>query len=96
MHDQPLLGSIVAWAGDYVPKGWALCHGQELAIADYPALYVILRERYGGDGVATFGLPRLRDVAQPGRPSPDPGSIDYIICTEGVFPEPEEEAEEAA
>lgn len=89
MYDAQMIGTIVAWTGDYVPKGWQLCHGQELAIAEYPALWTILQDRYGGDGETTFAVPRLRDVPTPGRPCPDVGTIDWIICTEGVFPEPE-------
>ncbi len=43
-----------------VPEGWLACEGQTLAIANYQALYALLRVQYGGDGKTTFCLPDLR------------------------------------
>jgi microcystin-dependent protein len=40
--------------------GWALCHGQTLAIAPNTALFAIIGTTYGGNGVTTFNLPDLR------------------------------------
>ncbi|MEA5134857.1 MAG: phage tail protein [Candidatus Fimivivens sp.] len=72
------LGTIVAWAGFWVPKGWALCNGQQLPIAQYQALYAVIGTQYGGDGVNTFAMPSLVDTHE--KP------IKYIICVEGLFP----------
>jgi microcystin-dependent protein len=56
----PILGSIILFAGNFEPKGWAFCNGQVLAIAEHSALFAILGTMYGGDGVTTFQLPDLR------------------------------------
>jgi microcystin-dependent protein len=40
--------------------GWALCNGQQLAIASYSALFALLGTTFGGDGVRTFNLPDLQ------------------------------------
>ncbi len=56
----PFLGQIMPWAGNYAPEGWALCHGQLLAINQNQALFSLLGTNYGGDGITSFGLPDLR------------------------------------
>jgi microcystin-dependent protein len=48
------------FGGTFAPRGWALCDGQLLNIADNSALFSILGTTYGGDGRTTFGLPDLR------------------------------------
>lgn len=57
---ETMIGTIMAVAFDYAPKGWALCNGQILPIQGNEALYSLLGNVYGGDGKATFGLPDLR------------------------------------
>ena len=57
---EPLLGEITMFAGNFAPRGWALCDGQLLPIAQYSALFSILGTTYGGDGRTTFALPDLR------------------------------------
>lgn len=57
---EPFIGEIQAFSFNYAPRGWALCNGQLLAINQNQALYAILGNTYGGDGVTTFALPDLR------------------------------------
>jgi len=57
---EPFLGQIMMFGGNFAPRGWALCDGQLLPIAQYSALFSILGTTYGGDGRTTFGLPDLR------------------------------------
>ncbi|MCA9638551.1 MAG: tail fiber protein, partial [Myxococcales bacterium] len=38
----PFLGQIMLFAGNFAPRGWALCDGQLLAIASNTALFSIL------------------------------------------------------
>ena len=57
---EPFLGQMVIFAGNFAPRGWALCEGQLLPISQYSALFSILGTIYGGDGRTTFGLPDLR------------------------------------
>ncbi len=59
----PLIGEIRLFAGSFAPRGWALCNGQLLSIAQNTALFSILGTFYGGDGRVTFGLPDLRGRA---------------------------------
>ena len=59
----PFIGQIVSFAGDFAPRGWALCDGQLLAISANTALFSILGTTYGGDGRTTFALPDLRGRA---------------------------------
>ena len=56
----PILGTIIIFAGTYAPQGWFDCDGRSLSINQYAALYSILGTTYGGDGQATFALPDLR------------------------------------
>jgi microcystin-dependent protein len=53
------MGQIVPFAGNFVPDGFLQANGQELPIADYPALFNLIGTTYGGDGVTTFALPDL-------------------------------------
>ena len=54
------IGEIRIFAGNFAPKGWALCNGQLMSIAQNTALYSILGLQYGGDGKTTFALPNLQ------------------------------------
>ena len=56
----PFIGEIRLFAGNYAPRGWALCQGQLLPIQQYQAVFSILGTMYGGDGRQSFGLPDLR------------------------------------
>ena len=57
---EPFIGEIRMFAGNFAPRGWAKCEGQLLAINQYNALFSILGTRYGGDGRTTLALPDLR------------------------------------
>lgn len=54
------IGAIQIFAGDFAPRGWALCAGQILQISQNTALFSILGTTYGGNGTTTFALPDLR------------------------------------
>lgn len=69
---EPFLGQIVMFAGNFAPRGWALCDGQRLQINQHQALFSILGTTYGGDGRTTFALPDLRGRA-PMHPGSGPG-----------------------
>ncbi|OEJ98868.1 phage tail protein [Flavivirga aquatica] len=57
---EPFLAEIIMFAGNFAPRGWALCNGQLLPIAQNTALFSLLGTTYGGDGRTTFALPDLR------------------------------------
>jgi microcystin-dependent protein len=57
---QPFIGQIIIFAGNFAIRGYAMCNGQLLSIAQNTALFSILGTTYGGNGQTTFGLPDLR------------------------------------
>ena len=56
----PLLGEIRAFGFGRIPKDWAQCNGQLIAIQDNPALFSLLGVHFGGNGTSNFALPDLR------------------------------------
>lgn len=56
----PYLGEIRLFSWGMIPRGWAACNGQLLAISTNQALFSILGVSYGGNGTTTFGLPNLQ------------------------------------
>ena len=75
---EPFIGQIILFAGNFAPRGWALCDGQLLDIASHSALFDILGTTYGGDGNTTFGLPDLRGRA-PVHVGHGPGLSNYTL-----------------
>lgn len=57
---EAFMGTIMAVGFNFAPRGWAMCNGQVMPIAQNSALFALLGTTYGGDGVSTFGLPDLR------------------------------------
>jgi microcystin-dependent protein len=57
---EPFIGQIILFGGNFAIRGYALCNGQLLSIAQNTALFSILGTTYGGNGQTTFGLPDLR------------------------------------
>jgi microcystin-dependent protein len=57
---EPFLGELKIVSFNFPPKGWALCNGQFLPIAQNQALFALLGTTYGGNGQTTFQLPDLR------------------------------------
>ena len=78
----PFLGQIILFAGNFAPRGWALCDGQLLAIASNTALFSILGTTYGGDGRTTFALPDLRGRI-PIHEGHGPGLSNYALGQKG-------------
>jgi microcystin-dependent protein len=56
----PFIGEIRMFAGNFAPRGYAMCNGQILSIAQNTALFSILGTTYGGNGTTTFALPNLQ------------------------------------
>lgn len=96
-HSQdPMLGEIRMFAGNFAPRGWAVCDGQLLSISQNTALFSILGTTYGGDGRSTFALPDLRGRAPihtgtgPGlspRPLGSKGGTETVTLTEAQMPQ---------
>jgi hypothetical protein len=57
------IGEVVWWPGSGSPDASKLvCDGKIYNIEDYPSLFGKLGTLYGGDGVATFGVPNLSGI----------------------------------
>jgi microcystin-dependent protein len=75
---EPFIGEIIMFAGNFAPRGWALCQGQILSIAQNTALFSILGTTYGGNGQTTFALPDLRGRVPLGQ-GQGPGLSPYVL-----------------
>ena len=82
---EAILGEIRFFAGNFAPRGWALCNGQTLAIADNQALFSLLGTTYGGDGRNTFSLPDMRG-RMPLHPGTGPGLPPVTLGARGGAP----------
>lgn len=71
------IGQILLFPFDYVPRGYALCDGQELEVTAYPALFALIGTHYGGDGRVTFAVPDCKA----------PCGFIYCIALYGLWPE---------
>ena len=55
-------GTIIAFAGNTLPKGYLLCDGSKVSRTTYKKLFDVIGTTYGaGDGSTTFTLPNLID-----------------------------------
>jgi len=59
----PFVAEIRIFAGNFAPKGWALCDAQLMPISQNTALFSLLGTTYGGDGRSNFALPNLQGSA---------------------------------
>lgn len=76
------LAEVKMFAGNFAPRGWALCDGQILAISSNSALFSLLGTTFGGDGRTTFALPDLRGRV-PMHAGNGPGLSTYRIGQKG-------------
>lgn len=69
-------GEIRVLWGPALPTNWAVCNGQLLSVDEYRDLYREIGNRYGGDGVSTFALPRIEPLkSKRGLPE-----MQYAMC----------------
>jgi microcystin-dependent protein len=76
----PLMTTIILFAGNFAPRGFAFCEGQLINIAENTAVFSLLGTTHGGNGTTTFALPDLREAEK---------SLDgarYIFALEGIYP----------
>lgn len=59
----PFLGEIKMVGFNFAPRGYAMCQGQQMSIAQNSALFSLLGTTFGGNGQVTFGLPDYRGRA---------------------------------
>jgi microcystin-dependent protein len=63
---EPFLAMLILFGGNFAIRGWAMCMGQIISIAQNTALFSLLGTTYGGNGQTTFALPDLRGRAAVG------------------------------
>lgn len=83
----PMIATIILFAGNFAPRGWAFCQGQILSIAQNTALFSLLGTTYGGNGQTTFALPDLRGrvpIGQGQGPGLSPISLGQVGGTENT------------
>jgi microcystin-dependent protein len=79
---EPFIGEIVMFGGNFAPRGWALCNGQLLSIAQNTALFSILGTTFGGNGTTTFALPNMQSRV-PIHQGQGPGLSNYVLGETG-------------
>ncbi|RYJ44799.1 phage tail protein [Flavobacterium beibuense] len=77
MEDQ-YLGTILLFAGNFLPANFKYCNGDLLPISENQALFSIIGSYYGGDGRTTFALPDLRGTVPIGAGA-KPGHASYVL-----------------
>jgi microcystin-dependent protein len=71
------IGQLQQFGTNWCPKYWAMANGQLMSIAQNQALFSLLGNNFGGDGVTTFGLPDLRERAPAGISASRPLGTSY-------------------
>ena len=74
---ESIFAEIRIFAGNFAPRGWALCNGQIMAISQNTALFSLLGTHYGGNGTSNFALPNLQGMAPMGA-GQGPGLTDRV------------------
>lgn len=76
------IGTILSVPNDFLDTqehtSYVPCDGRILNIAECEELFTLLGTAYGGDGLATFGVPTLTNPLT---------GFKYVICTKGTLPE---------
>ena len=57
------ISTIMLFGCNFAPRGWQMCNGQILSIAQNTALFSLLGTTFGGNGQTTFALPDFRGRA---------------------------------
>lgn len=54
-----LVGAVIPFTGQTLPEHFLECDGTVYNIAEYPDLFAVIGNTYGGDGVTTFAVPNM-------------------------------------
>lgn len=79
------IGEIRPFAFGFVPQGWLLCAGQELAISQQQILFSVISNIYGGNGTTTFKLPNLMGLTPVGSGTDPVNGANWVLgATQGA------------
>ena len=56
------LGTVLSYAGNIIPRGFLACDGASYKVSDYPDLYAVIGNTYGGD-TENFNVPTVQPPA---------------------------------
>lgn len=76
----PHQGELRLFATGYEPRGWRRCDGSSMSIAEHPAMFSLLGDRFGGDMRTEFQLPDIEPIAAPTE------EVGWYIAIEGTYP----------
>jgi microcystin-dependent protein len=85
MSDEAYIGEIYIMGINFAPRGYALCNGQLISIAQNTALFSLLGTTYGGNGQTTFALPNLQGRMAVGQ-GQGPGLSPYVLGQQSGVP----------
>ncbi len=77
MADEFYVGQIIQFSGKLEISGLMFCDGRSLSISNYQALFSIIGNQFGGDGIKTFNLPKIEAV----------NGVRSLIAFEGLYPQ---------
>jgi microcystin-dependent protein len=77
----PYLGEIQIFAFNFCPTGWLPLNGELLPISQNEALFALIGNTYGGDGVSTFAVPKWGRIF-----TANGQSLLPCMAIQGVFP----------
>nr|WP_295923218.1 tail fiber protein [uncultured Dyadobacter sp.] len=87
---EPFLGEIRAFAGIGLPANWAFCDGSLLSVDEYSSLFLLIGNKFGGDGITNFALPDLRSRIPMGQSANNPigrqGGAEKVQLAVGNLP----------
>lgn len=78
MSTEPFVGEVKIFGFNFAPRGYMLCEGQTVSIAEFTALFSLIGTTYGGNGTTTFNLPDLQGRIPIGQ-GQGPGLPDYSM-----------------
>lgn len=78
------IGTVLSFAGQTAPHGYLLCDGASYKVADYPHLYAVIGNTYGGD-TENFNVPNLVDKFIQGSTTSGTEKEAGLPNIEGVF-----------
>lgn len=84
---ETFIGSILWLAFTWAPVGTLPADGQCIRISQNQALYSLLGNRYGGNGIDNFCLPDLRPTLPNGQRDPNwNNGPRAVIIVNGIYP----------
>jgi microcystin-dependent protein len=78
------VGQMQPFGFPFAPRGWKICDGSLLSIAQYQTLYALIGTTYGGNGTTNFAVPDTRGRTLLGQGSTYFGSA-YVMGQVGGY-----------